>query len=147
MAGQRRRDFLDWLLSISALAALGAVVYPIVEFVFPPRRERRRSSGAVLAAKAAEVPPGSAKVFPLGTKPGLLVHTAAGEWRAFGATCTHLSCTVRYRADSQMIWCPCHDGYYDLQGKNVSGPPPRPLPEHRVSVRGEDIYVSEEGVA
>ena len=46
-----------------------------------------------------------------------------------------------------MIWCPCHDGYYDLQGKNVSGPPPRPLPEHRVSVRGDDVYVSEEGLA
>jgi Rieske Fe-S protein len=143
----RRRDFLDRLLSLSGLGALFAVAYPVFSYVFPPRGERRRSTGAVLAAKVADVPPGSAKIFPLGTKPGIVVHTAAGEWRAFKATCTHLSCTVRYRAESQQLWCPCHDGYYDLHGRNVAGPPPRPLPEHRVSIRGDDIYVSEEGLA
>ena len=143
----RRRDFLDWLLSFSALAALATIAYPVWMFIFPPRRARRRASGAVLAAKASQVPPGSGVVFPLGTRPGILVHTSAGEWRAFSATCTHLSCTVRFRAEDQMLWCPCHDGLFDLGGRNVAGPPPRPLPAHRVSIRGEDVFVTEEGAA
>ncbi len=41
-----------------------------------------------------------------------------------------------------MIWCACHNGRYDLTGKNVSGPPPRPLEEFHVNVRGDEIIVS-----
>jgi cytochrome b6-f complex iron-sulfur subunit len=140
-----RRSFLDWLLGASGIGTVAAVVYPVVHFVFPPPRPKGRSRGAVLAAQAAELPPGSAKVFPFGTKPAILVRTPQGEWRAFSAKCTHLSCTVTYRDDMNMIWCPCHDGRFDLTGKNVSGPPPRPLSQYTVVVEGEEVYVTEGG--
>lgn len=139
-----RRSFLDWLLGLSAAGTLAAVVYPVFHFVFPPARAKGRAKGAVLAAQTGEMPPGSGKVFPLGTRPAILIHTPDGKWRAFSAKCTHLSCTVRYRDDMNVIWCPCHDGIFDLTGKNVSGPPPAPLPEHAVVIRGSEIYVSEE---
>jgi Rieske Fe-S protein len=85
-------------------------------------------------------------VFALGTKPAILIHTPDGQWRAFAARCTHLSCTVRYRQDLGLIWCPCHDGRFDLTGKNVGGPPPRPLPQHSVVLRGDEVYVTESEV-
>ena len=66
-------------------------------------------------------------VFKFGTKPGLLIRTADGELQAYNAVCTHLQCTVQYKADTAQIWCACHNGLYDLQGNVVSGPPPRPL--------------------
>ena len=50
-----------------------------------------------------------------------------GNYRALSATCTHLGCIVQYRSDLQEIWCACHNGLYDLNGRNISGPPPRPL--------------------
>ena len=31
------------------------------------------------------------------------------------------------KEDLRQIWCACHNGLYDLAGRNVSGPPPRPL--------------------
>jgi Rieske Fe-S protein len=136
-----RREVLDYLLGLSAIAAAGTVVYPIVRFVFPPKLAEKAASGSVEAAKVSEVPAGTAKIFPLGTRPGILVHTQTGEWRAFSAVCTHLSCTVRFKPDSQSIWCPCHDGQFDLRGRNVGGPPPSPLPQHKVSVRGDQVYV------
>lgn len=139
-----RRTFLDWLLGFSAVGTLAAIVYPVLHFVFPPPREKGRAKGAVLAARRGELPPNSGKVFPLGTRPAILIHTPDGKWRAFSAKCTHLSCTVRYRDDMQMIWCPCHDGHFDLTGKNVSGPPPRPLPEYGVVLKGDEVYVTEE---
>jgi len=142
--GRSRRSFLDWLLGFSAIGTLAAIVYPVLQFVFPPPRAKGRAKGAVLAAQASEMPPGSGKIFPLGTRPAILVHTPDGKWRAFSAKCTHLSCTVRYREDVHMIWCPCHDGGFDLTGKNVSGPPPAPLPEHAVVIKGDEVYVSEE---
>ena len=41
-----------------------------------------------------------------------------------------------------MIWCPCHNGMYDLNGAVVSGPPPKPLDEYVVRLRGEEGFVS-----
>ena len=143
-AQQRRRDFLDWLLGFSGLAAILSVFYPVARYVFPPPRPKGRASGAVLAAHTSELPLNSGKVFPLGPKPAILVHTPDDKWRAFSAKCTHLSCTVRYRKESQGIWCPCHDGQFDLTGKNVGGPPPRPLPQLRVVVKGDEVYVADE---
>ncbi|MBI2884427.1 MAG: Rieske 2Fe-2S domain-containing protein, partial [Candidatus Methylomirabilis oxyfera] len=61
--------------------------------------------------------------------------------RAFSAVCTHLQCTVQYREDRQDIWCACHNGVYDLNGKNISGPPPRPLEALKLNVRGDQIIV------
>jgi cytochrome b6-f complex iron-sulfur subunit len=138
-----RRSFVDRLLGLSALGTVGAIVYPVLKFVFPPPRPKGRAQGAVLAARASELAADSGKVFALGTRPAILVHTPDGKWRAFSARCTHLSCTVRYRQDLHMIFCPCHDGRFDLTGKNVGGPPPRPLPEHTVVVKGDEVYVTE----
>jgi cytochrome b6-f complex iron-sulfur subunit len=66
------------------------------------------------------------------------------DWRALSAVCTHLNCTVQYQEKSQSIWCACHNGLYDLNGKVVSGPPPRPLEQFAVHVRGEDVVISKE---
>ncbi len=141
--GQDRRAVLDWLLGLSAVGAMLAIVYPVFHFVFPPPRPRGKSKGAVLAARVDQMPAGSGLVFPLGSKPAILIHTPDGKWRAFSARCTHLSCTVRYRQDLGLMWCPCHDGRFDLTGKNVAGPPPRPLPEHMVVLKGNEVYVAE----
>ena len=57
------------------------------------------------------------------------------------AVCTHLGCTVQYRGADRTIWCACHNGLYDLEGHNVSGPPPRPLEVYVVHVEGDDVVV------
>jgi Rieske Fe-S protein len=49
---------------------------------------------------------------------------------------------VQYRGDLKQIWCACHNGLYDLHGRNVSGPPPRPLDEYSVNVINDEILVS-----
>ena len=70
-----------------------------------------------------------------------MVQTAPGEYRAFAATCTHLSCTVQYEAETHRIWCACHNGWFDLNGRNVAGPPPHPLERFEVNIIGEEIFV------
>jgi Rieske Fe-S protein len=97
---------------------------------------------SVLAGKTGEVPINTGKIFKFGSKPGLLVHTQAGDFKAFSASCTHLDCIVQYDPSSKQIICACHNGAYDLTGKNVSGPPPRPLDEFTVKVTGDDITVT-----
>ena len=136
-----RRSFLDWLLGTSAVATLGAIVYPILRFMTPPQIVES-AENSVVAAKLSEVPPNSGKIFKFGNKPGILVHTAAGEFKAFSAVCTHLECIVQYKEDTKQIWCACHNGQYNLSGQNIGGPPPRPLEEFKVNTRGDDVVVT-----
>jgi Rieske Fe-S protein len=48
---------------------------------------------------------------------------------------------VQFRPGDRTIWCACHDGLYDLEGRNVSGPPPRPLERYVVHVIGDEVVV------
>ena len=136
-----RRRFLDYLLGASTVATLGAIVYPIIRFMSPPQVIESTES-SVVAAKLNEVPVNSGKIFKFGSKPGILVRTDSGELKAFSAICTHLDCIVQYQPETKQIWCACHNGHYNLNGKNIGGPPPRPLEEFNVNTRGDEIVVS-----
>ena len=138
-----RRPFLNYLLGTSIGATLIAVFYPIIKFMIPPQ-VTESTQNSVVAGKVNELAPNSGKIFKFGNKPGLLVRTASGELKAFSAVCAHLDCIVQYRADAKQIWCACHNGQYNLNGKNIGGPPPRPLEEYTVNVRGDEIIVSKD---
>jgi cytochrome b6-f complex iron-sulfur subunit len=135
------RRLINSLLGTGLGATLVSALYPVIEFLIPPPVAEAPQT-SVVAGQIAELKPNSAKIFKFGTRPGILVRTAEGELRAFSATCTHLDCTVQFRDDSSRIWCACHNGQYDLNGKNVSGPPPRPLEQYTVNLRDDDIVVS-----
>jgi Rieske Fe-S protein len=98
----------------------------------------------VVAGSVNELAPNSGKIFRYINKPGILIRTPApeGEYRAMTAICTHLGCTVQYRSDEQLIWCACHNGWYDLTGRNIKGPPPRPLERYEVHIQGDKIIAS-----
>lgn len=136
-----RRTFLNRFLGGGVFALLAAIFYPVIRFIVPPQIPEA-STNRVIAAKLSEVPPNSGKIFRFGDKPGIVIHTAEGSFKAFSAICTHLDCTVQYRPDLKHIWCACHNGHYDLNGKNISGPPPRPLDEYQAFVQGEDVIVT-----
>ena len=136
-----RRSFLRILLGGGMLASAASFFYPLVRYLVPPAAVDL-GGDTVAAAKVGDLKPNSSKIFKFGTRPGLLVMGADGNYRALSATCTHLGCTVQYRNDTKQIWCACHNGTYDLAGRNVSGPPPRPLEQFDVHVKGDDIFVS-----
>jgi len=136
-----RRRLLDLFLSGSLISFAAALLYPVWRYIAPPHIAESVVS-SVVAAKVAEVPPNSGKVFRFGSRPGILIHTTSGEWRAFSAVCTHLQCTVQYRPEQERVWCACHNGFFDLSGRNVAGPPPRPLDQFDTIVKGEDVVVS-----
>lgn len=136
-----RRRLIQIMLGGGIAASIVSFLYPALKFMLPPRAAEL-DTGTVVAAKVTEVKLNSGKIFKFGNKPGLLVHTSAGEWKAFSAVCTHLNCTVQFREDRQQIWCACHNGLYDLNGKNVSGPPPRPLEQFDVHIRGDEVVVT-----
>jgi Rieske Fe-S protein len=139
-----RRSVLNWLLGAWGAGVIASVLYPILRYLVPPDIPEAATQ-SVDAGKASTLPANSARIVPFGSTPAIVVRTAAGDYRAFAATCTHLACTVQYRADLQRIWCACHNGHYDLNGRNIAGPPPRPLEAYDVNVRDDVLVISKKG--
>lgn len=136
-----RREFFNYIIGVSAAALAGSILFPILKYITPPEGAEADIS-KVAAAKVNELLPNSAKIFRFGDKPAILINTPQGALKAFNAVCTHLNCTVQYSPETSHIWCACHNGHFDLNGKVISGPPPKPLEEYEVNVAGEDIIVS-----
>jgi len=70
-----------------------------------------------------------------------VVRKSESEVRVFSDICTHLGCRVTWHPDIQHYISPCHDGHFDLLGKNISGPPPRPLDEFATKIENGNLFV------
>lgn len=138
---ESRRRWLSRLLGTSLAATVVSFLYPVLRYVVPPMASEPSQSEVELEVKASEILPNTGRIVPFAGKAALLFRTASGELRALTATCTHLACTVQYRGERSDVWCACHNGVYDLNGANVSGPPPRPLTKLDVNVRGDRIVI------
>jgi Rieske Fe-S protein len=136
-----RRSLIRVLLGSGLGASILSFLYPALRFMMPPP-VAESAVNQVSAGKVADLKPNSARIFRFGSRPGLLVRTADGQFRAFSAVCTHLNCTVQYNDQSRQIWCACHNGLFDLNGRVVGGPPPKPLEQFAVHVQGDEVVVT-----
>jgi cytochrome b6-f complex iron-sulfur subunit len=136
-----RRRWLTYLLGTSIGASFVSFLYPVLRYIVPPVSSEPSLSEIELDVKASDILPNSGRIVPFSGKPVILFRTAAGELKALTATCTHLACTVQYRGDRSDIWCACHNGVYDANGTNISGPPPKPLTKLDVAVRGDKVVI------
>jgi len=128
-----RRHFLNWFLGTTAGALTLSVLYPLVRYVSPPRiAEAATNEVEGGAVNDPELLDKGFKIVRFGAEPVLLVKVGETDFRAFSATCTHLDCIVGYQKDRTRIFCNCHNGEYDLNGRNVGGPPPKPLTPYKV---------------
>ncbi len=139
--GVARRNFLNLAVGGSAAAFAVAGTYPVVRYLEPPPG-RARSASRV--GKIEEFPVGSVRTVVVDDRPVHVIRTA-DEVRAFSAICTHLQCVVAYSAEHKQFECPCHGGVYALDGRNLEGPPPRPLEELTVTIDEGYVLVSASG--
>ncbi|GBD86522.1 cytochrome b6-f complex iron-sulfur subunit [bacterium BMS3Abin03] len=139
-----RRKFLNILLGIGGIGGLTILTYPILSYLIPPKSPKPKVN-SVKAGSATAFPANSYKIIKFGRKPVILVKTDQGKFVALSATCTHLDCIVQYKKDTKQIWCACHNGIYDLNGRNVSGPPPRPLKSFAVKIVKDEIIITQAG--
>lgn len=130
-----RRRFLNWFLGTSFGALAVSVLYPIGRFISPPHIAEQGT--AQVDAGTTDDPVFHDKAFKIvrfGADPVIIVRAADDDYRAFAATCTHLDCIVGYQKEHSRLWCNCHGGAYDLTGRNIAGPPPRPLTPFKVNL-------------
>ncbi|HXU04326.1 MAG TPA: Rieske 2Fe-2S domain-containing protein [Polyangia bacterium] len=134
-----RRDFGRFLVLTSG-AFVGGQAWIAAQHLI---RKNEEAPPRVRIAALRDVPVGAAILFhyPTANDPCLLIRPDEQTLVAFSQTCTHLSCAVVPRIAEGLLHCPCHEGFFDLlTGRNVAGPPPRPLPKILLEIEGGDAY-------
>jgi cytochrome b6-f complex iron-sulfur subunit len=103
------------------------------------------SAGNIIAADQllSQVKPGqpyAVRGLPK-TDPTYLVITTAPKIAPYALkpVCTHLGCTVEWKADKNLFVCPCHGSQFDAVGRAVQGPAKRSLPLATVIVKQNQI--------
>ncbi len=133
-----RRAFLKTAVGTSV--ALGVATIPFsVKAMLGVEKDYER----VEIAKLADLPEGDSVVFnyPTEKDPAILVHTVNGDLKAYNSACTHLMCPVFYEKEQDVLLCPCHAGYFDVNnGHPTAGPPQRELPLIEIEVDNGIVY-------
>ena len=143
--GLDRRKFLTAsAMALAGTVYVGAMAYPVYRYLADPA-ERAEELAAIkeVTIPRADIPlAGTALMFRFGASPTMLIHLKDGKLVCFSAVCTHLGCTVQYQPEEQRIYCACHGGKYDMEtGKNVGGPPPKPLKAYSVEESDEQVVI------
>ena len=139
-----RRHFIDLILGASVLGWLISVVYPIIRYLKPLPQTGATGPTRLTRDEASKLEQNKYVIVPVSGQ-RVMVLQAGDQLHAFSAKCTHEGCTVTFQPAQSVIWCPCHDGRFDLNGHVLSGPPPQPLAKYAVQKQPDGgIVVSEE---
>jgi Rieske Fe-S protein len=69
---------------------------------------------------------------------------AATDFIALSSTCPHLGCQVRWEAQNERYFCPCHNGTFNTEGTATGGPPGdagQALPRYGLTVDKGLLYI------
>jgi len=148
-----RRNFMSLVTwAIGGLISLGMGI-PAIAYIIGPALDRTRTQDWVRLGPVSKVELKMPTLFKftIQRQTGWIVNeeevsvyilTENGrDFIAMSNICTHLGCRVRWIADQEEFFCPCHNGVFDKQGKVVSGPPPRPLDRYEVKIENDQLFV------
>ena len=137
-----RREFLRFAVFASGALFAGTVALAILGRIDDQRRGSPKS-----VAKVSDVRPGEPLYFnyPGSQDQAVLVYLPEQGYVAYSQKCTHLSCAVYYQRDQRRLFCPCHEGAFDIEnGEPIQGPPRRRLPRILMERRGDELFALEE---
>ena len=150
-AGTRRRLF-QWVITASAGFIGLSLTVPLVGYLISPAFKRRTQAWVDVAAAgelATGVPTQLEYVATLqdgyhetkAQKAVWAVKQVDGNVSVFAPMCTHLGCGYHWDATSGQFKCPCHGSVFDVSGRVVAGPAPRPLDVLPSKVEGGRLLV------
>lgn len=147
-----RRRFLAYLFGVLSTLIGVVLAIPLAAFSLLPAFRKAKSQWLELGS-VADVAMGEPKAFTYRYHKfdGYLDKLVRGTvyvvthdrrtFKVFSNVCTHAACGVRWEEDKKAFFCPCHNGFFDADGKVTGGPPPRPLDEFKHKVEGGKLLI------
>ena len=140
-----RRTFLNTLFGGWFVAFFSGTFYALMKFAFPTLG--KEPDFVVLNRKDfTNLANNSIKRFPWGGTVGLYYTKTDGSILALKGVCSHMECNVDYKPEERRFYCAGHKGWFDENGKNISGPPPKPLEIFVITEEGEKLIIAKKGV-
>jgi Rieske Fe-S protein len=148
-----RRQFVKVVAVSVGTVITAAIGLPAVAYVMHPASTTQATDSWIPLGPLEEYPIGEPTLFnftrtvvngwekTVNTYGAYVVRYTETDYKVFSNTCTHLSCRVNWRNPEADFHCPCHDGIFDIEGKVVSGPPPRPLYEYETKIEDGIVYI------
>ncbi len=148
-----RRNFLKGAIaSIVGMIGLGFGL-PAIPYIVGPALKKGEDQTWIPLGPVAKIEIGQPTLFKfkIKTQTGWIVDeqeasayvitTDGREFAALSNVCTHLGCRVRWIAEQEKFFCPCHNGVFDKQGNVQAGPPPRPLDKYETKVENDQLFI------
>ncbi len=147
-----RRNFMTRaIIAIAAFLGAAAAV-PLAGFgILPVLRKREPGWSDTGSAAELKVNEPQERRFLSAVKTGWqeekveravwLVRRPDGGVTAFSPSCPHLGCGYRWFGAEQRFKCPCHVSVFDIEGRVLSGPAPRPLDTLEARVENGRVLV------
>jgi len=101
-------------------------------------------AGFEAVGRADDLTEGEMQAFDVGGTQ-IAVANVAGEFHAFGDTCTHLQCSLAEGdLEETTVTCPCHGSQFDVvSGQVLRGPAAVPVGSFEVRVEGANLEIKE----
>jgi Rieske Fe-S protein len=132
-----RREFARYLVLASGAFAGGS---GLVSLWASLRRVNTGAPTPVVELSAVAVGGSHLFGYPTDDDPAILVRVDEDLLLAFSQKCTHLGCVVFWSPAERQFECPCHEGFFSLDGRPIAGPPERPLTRIDVEVRDGMVW-------
>ena len=148
-----RRGFLGlvtWVIGGIISAGFGI---PAIAYIIGPAMRKEEDQDWIRLGSASKVELGTPTLFKtkiqrqtgwITNEEELSVYILTENGRDFVAMsniCTHLGCRVRWIADQEVFFCPCHNAGFAKNGEVASGPPPRPLDQYQIKEEDGQLFV------
>jgi cytochrome b6-f complex iron-sulfur subunit len=127
---KNRRSILDLLLGAGVVGWMGSVFFPIIRYLKPLGAQTQNGPLKLGSEDRAKLEKDHAVIVRAGAARLIVFEDSQQHLHALSAKCTHEGCTVQYVPGESLIWCACHNGKFDLDGRVLAGPPPRPLEKY-----------------
>jgi Rieske Fe-S protein len=120
-----------------------AVIGLFVAMVTLPSRRAHAKKVAVDIGKIEALKKvGGSSLIKIKEQKVLLIRDTDKTVRAINPICTHKNCTVKFSSETMKMHCPCHKSAYDLDGRVLDGPAPKPLSRFPAALEGEQLVMT-----
>lgn len=131
-----RRKLIVTAWIVSGAVVVGELIAGTLALLWPRAKEKKNE--IFVAGNVGDFKVGAIVNF---RQERLFINRLEDGFLAMSSICTHLRCIVPWVEKDDLFECPCHAGVFNRVGEVVSGPPPRPLDLHGLSIVKGNLVV------